>query len=63
MVNKSPNVFELLAVIVVVLIIGGGITYGNAYMEARAYNRITGANVSAWDAMFVNLRVDTPASK
>lgn len=27
-------------------------------MEARSYNRITGANVTVWDAMWVQLRVD-----
>lgn len=30
---------------------------GSAYFEAKAYNRITGANVSTWDAMFLELRV------
>jgi hypothetical protein len=25
--------------------------------EAEAYNRVTGANVSTWDAMFIDLRV------
>lgn len=28
-----------------------------SYCEASAYNRITGSNVSTWDAMFVELRV------
>lgn len=28
-----------------------------SYFEARSYNRITGENVSTFDAMFVNLRV------
>lgn len=32
-----------------------------ANMEAKAYNRVTGADVTWWDAMWVNLRVDTPA--
>lgn len=26
-------------------------------VEARAFNRVTGGNVSTWDAMFVSLRV------
>lgn len=33
------------------------IWYGASYLEARSYNRITGSNVSAVDAMFVQLRV------
>ncbi|MGQ0721048.1 MAG: hypothetical protein ACT4PE_05670 [Candidatus Eiseniibacteriota bacterium] len=28
-----------------------------SHFEARSYNRITGANVSTWDAMWVELRV------
>lgn len=27
------------------------------YMEARAYERVTGKPVSMWDAMFLDLRV------
>lgn len=29
-----------------------------AKMEANAYNRVTGANISTWDAMWIQLRVD-----
>ena len=28
-----------------------------AYMEAATYNRLTGQEVSTWDALWVNLRV------
>lgn len=34
-----------------------------ASMEADAYNRVTGANVSTWDALFLELRVDGQAGK
>lgn len=30
-------------------------------MEARAYNKLTGKNVSAWDAFWVDLRVQDGA--
>jgi hypothetical protein len=29
----------------------------SAYFEAQSYNRVTGANVSTWDAIFLDLRV------
>lgn len=29
----------------------------SSHFEARTYNRLTGSNVSTWDAMFVQLRV------
>lgn len=31
------------------------------YLEARAFNRATGKNVSAFDALFVDLRVQAGA--
>ncbi len=38
-----------------------GLTVGawisSSYFEARAYNRVTGAHVSTFDAMFIELRV------
>lgn len=34
----------------------------SASQEAAVYNRITGANVTAWDAMWVELRVDGSAT-
>lgn len=35
--------------------------FGSAYLKARAYNRATGANVSMWDALFIELKVQQPA--
>jgi hypothetical protein len=32
-----------------------------SHEEAKAYNRVTGANVSTWDAMFLELRVQEGA--
>lgn len=34
-----------------------------AYMEAKAYNKITGSNITAWQALFVELRVQDGAIK
>jgi len=31
-----------------------------SYNEARVYNKLTGAKVTTWDAMWVELRVDCP---
>lgn len=33
------------------------ISAGGAYFEAQAYKRVTGKDVSVWDAMFLDLRV------
>lgn len=40
---------------VVLLFLGGW--YGWSYLEAQSYNRLTGSQVTTWDAMFVDLRV------
>lgn len=34
-----------------------------AYFEAQAYNRQTGASVTTWDAMFLDLRVQAEPKK
>ncbi len=34
-----------------------GIPWFCASMEARAYNRVTGAEVTTWDAVWLDLRV------
>jgi hypothetical protein len=31
-------------------------------IEAAAFNRVTGSNVTTWDAMWLQLRVDRPTS-
>lgn len=36
----------------------------NSSMEASAYNKVTGNNVSTWDAMWIELRVqDAPMQR
>ena len=47
--------------IIAMLLIVAGIQVSSAYFEARAFNRATGKNVSTWDAMFIELRLnDSP---
>ncbi len=43
----------------VILIIG--IWWFQSAMEAAAYNRVTGKDISTWDAMWVELRVQEGA--
>lgn len=40
-----------------------GVWVVKSHFEARAYNRITGAHVSTWDAMWVELRVQEGAKR
>ena len=32
-------------------------------MEARAYNRVTGSNVTTWEAMWIELRVQADPTR
>jgi hypothetical protein len=56
--NKNSSfVMMIVAVVLVVL----GLWVGASYLEANAYNNVTGKDVSVWDAMFLELRVqDAP---
>lgn len=45
----------------IVLVIVLLLVMAQPYFEARAFNRATGKNVSMWDAMFVDLRVQDGA--
>lgn len=52
--------------LVIILLIVGLLLFSwpiCSYFEARAYNNITGKNVSTWDAMFVELRVQEGAKE
>jgi hypothetical protein len=39
-----------------------GIWVMKSSLEARAYNRVTGSNVTTWEAMWVELRVQNDAN-
>jgi hypothetical protein len=44
-----------LAALAVLLILAGG--WIGACQEAKTYNKITGADVTTWDALWVELRI------
>lgn len=60
LIEVLPLILFLVLVIPTVL----GIWVIRSSMEASTYNRITGSDVTTWDAMWVELRVqDAPAKK
>lgn len=45
-------------ILVVILIVGAGLFWVlPSYFEARAYRNVTGRDVSTWDALWLDLRV------
>lgn len=53
----SENVFATL-LFLGIGVIALGLWVVSSKFEADAYNRLTGGNVTTWDAMFVKLRVE-----
>jgi hypothetical protein len=47
----------MLFVVALSLAIGTWVT--QSYFEAQSYNHVTGQNVSTWDAMWIELRVQS----
>lgn len=54
--NYRDQIITIIAVVAFV-IIGLGFS---AFQESRVFNRLTGADTTVWDAMFVELRVVEP---
>lgn len=48
----------IIAMIVGVLLISGGIIWFTAAMEARSYNKFCDTPVTTWDAVWLDLRID-----
>jgi hypothetical protein len=44
-----------------VLVFAVAVEWISAVNEAATFNRITGSHVTAWDALWVELRVQSPA--
>lgn len=56
------NSYRSVAIIAVLAIMASlGIWVFESAMEAAAYNRVTGKDVSTWDAMWIELRVQEGA--
>lgn len=59
--NRHP----LAAIVLLATLVGltvGGLVFGEAYLKAAAYRRATGKQVSVWDAVFLDLRVQEPVT-
>ena len=56
MSKTKTDIMALIGSVIIVLALPLGWVL-MSYMEARAYNRLTGSDVSTLDAMFIQLRV------
>jgi hypothetical protein len=56
---------NLIACVMVAVILAGigAVLMVQPYMESRTYNKLTGANTTAWDALWVELRVQDQPRK
>ncbi len=55
--EKIENVVGYLIVCVLIAALLFAIVVVPAYFESAAYNRLTGANTTTWDAIWLDLRV------
>lgn len=44
-------------VLLLTLVVAAVVWVGVSWLEASSFNRVTGKNVSTWDAMWIDLRV------
>lgn len=44
-------------IFIILMFILPAIWVARSHMEAKAYNNVTGANVSTWDAMWIDVEV------
>ncbi len=56
---KTVIPFILLIILVLSILIG--IWVFRSKMKSNAFNNVTGKNVSTWDAMWIELRVQEPS--
>lgn len=59
--EDNPIVAIMAVVLIVVIFLSIWITH--SYFEARTYRRLTGQQVSTFDAMWVSLRVQEPVRR
>ena len=59
--NKAKNLAAGTVFVACVVGFIGSVWVVMSFFEARAYNKVTGAQVSTYDAMFIQLRVQAPA--
>lgn len=62
MFNESGLFTEFRGIVLFILgglVVAVGIWVGMSHMEAKSYNKVTGSTVSTWDAMWIDLRVQS----
>lgn len=60
--NPLVELYALALICVILFALSGALI--GAHMESKTYNRLTGAQTTTWDALWVELRVqDQPSSK
>lgn len=55
--DNELSVGATLALCAFIILFGLVVTVTSSYFESQAYNKLTGAQTSTWDAIFLELRV------
>lgn len=59
--NRKDHTLTNIAIIVAFVVGAALLAVTHSHFEARAYNRVTGSDVTTWEAVWLNLRVDRGA--
>ena len=57
--DEIKSIITLACVLAVVFAMLGGVWIFKSHMEAKSYNRVTGSDVTTWEAMWIELRVQS----
>lgn len=57
-INRNAEWLLPLVALLFLILLAPFIMIIRSHMEAKAYNRLTGSDVTTWEAMWVELRVD-----
>lgn len=57
--NESLGIAGMIAAFVLIVAIAVAIDWVSAAAEAAAYNRVTGKHVTTWDAVWLDLRIQS----
>jgi hypothetical protein len=59
--ETKEAIMIVIRIMAILLLMGAGVWIFRSDMEASAFNSVTGKNVTTWQAMWIELRVQEPS--
>jgi hypothetical protein len=58
--DDKTSILIVAVVVLAMIVLTATVWVAGSHFEARAFNRVTGKDVTTWEAMFIELRVQEP---